>query len=317
MLVASRTLPLYAHQFSPKKFTQPQLFACLVLKIIFKTDYRGISCFLADMPNLRRILGLKSVPHFTTLHKASQRLLKQSNITSLLSGTIATLTKSIPLAALDSTGFQSGHISPYYYSIREKAAKNLSWNHFRRWPKIAVIVDVVTHLIIACFPTRGPGRDTKHFKETLAQLPPEFTIKHLVADAGYDSEAIHAYAREKLGIITTIPPTAAPKSKLLPHKPYRRLMAVEFDRKSYRQRWQVETVFSMIKRNLGYTIRAKKEQAQNAEIVLLALTHNLKIILFIKELFYRARCWTLIYPYFLISLPLYIFVSLCLSGYNH
>ena len=40
--VAARALPLYAHQFSPKKFTQPQLFACLVLKTIFKTDYRGI-----------------------------------------------------------------------------------------------------------------------------------------------------------------------------------------------------------------------------------------------------------------------------------
>jgi hypothetical protein len=25
-------LPLYAHKFSPKKFTQPQLFACLVFK---------------------------------------------------------------------------------------------------------------------------------------------------------------------------------------------------------------------------------------------------------------------------------------------
>jgi len=292
LLVASRALPNYAHQFSPKKFTQPQLFACLVLKTIFKTDYRGITFFLADMPNLRRILGLKFVPHFTTLHKASQRLLKQSNITSLLSLTIAKLKKQIPLAAIDATGFLSGHISPYYYSIREKAAKNLSWSHFKRWPKIAIIVDVVSHLIIACFPTRGPGRDTKHFKETLAQLPPEFSIKHLVADAGYDSEATHAYAREELGIITTIPPTASPKPKHLPHKPYRRLMAESFDRQSYKKRWQVETTFSMMKRNLGYTIRAKKEEAQNAEIVLLALTHNITIILFIKELFYKAGCWT-------------------------
>ena len=289
LLVASKALPNYAHQFSPKKFTQPQLFVCLVLKTFFKTDYRGITCYLADMPSLRRKIGLKSVPHFTTLHKASQRLLKQSNITSLLSLTIAKLKKQIPLAAIDATGFLSGHISPYYYSIREKAAKNLSWSHFKRWPKIAIIVDVVSHLIIACFPTRGPGRDTTHFKETLAQLPPDFSIKHLVADAGYDSEATHAYAREELGIITTIPPTASIKPKHLPHKPYRRLMALEFDRESYRQRWQVETVFSMIKRVLGYTIHAKKEHTQNAEIVLLALTFNIMVILVIKELFYRAE----------------------------
>jgi hypothetical protein len=257
LLVASKALPSYTHQFSPKKFTQPQLFACLVLKTIFKTDYRGITLFLADMPNLRRILGLKSVPHFTTLHKASQRLLKQNNITSLLSLTIANLTKQIPLAAIDATGFLSGHISPYYYSIRERASKNLSWSHFKRWPKMAIIIDVDTHLIIACYPMRGPGRDTKHFKETLAQLPPDFSIKHIVADAGYDSEATHVYACEELGIITTIPPTASPKSKNLPHKPYRRLMAEAFDSKSYKQRWQVETAFSMIKEILAIPLEPK------------------------------------------------------------
>ena len=32
----------------PKKFTQPQLFACLVLKTFFQTDYRGVVVFLND-----------------------------------------------------------------------------------------------------------------------------------------------------------------------------------------------------------------------------------------------------------------------------
>ena len=40
--VAQNTLPEFSHQFSPKKFTQSQLFVCLVLKIFFKTDYRWI-----------------------------------------------------------------------------------------------------------------------------------------------------------------------------------------------------------------------------------------------------------------------------------
>ena len=39
-------LPLYAHRFSPKKFTQPQLFACLVLKTFLKNDYRGVVAHL-------------------------------------------------------------------------------------------------------------------------------------------------------------------------------------------------------------------------------------------------------------------------------
>lgn len=36
LYAAERSLPLYAHKYSPRKFTQPQLFACLVLKTFFK-----------------------------------------------------------------------------------------------------------------------------------------------------------------------------------------------------------------------------------------------------------------------------------------
>jgi len=39
---ARRSLPPYFHRFAPKKFTQWQLFACLVLKVRLKFDYRGV-----------------------------------------------------------------------------------------------------------------------------------------------------------------------------------------------------------------------------------------------------------------------------------
>ncbi len=73
--VAKDRLPTYAHVYSPRKFTQPQLFACLVLKRHFKLDYRGIVALLADMPTLCEDIRLKSVPHYTTLQKAAHRLL--------------------------------------------------------------------------------------------------------------------------------------------------------------------------------------------------------------------------------------------------
>src|SRR3954453_3229463 len=76
LAVALSTLPAYAHRFSPKKFTQPQLFACLVLKTFLKTDYRGVTAHLDDHAELRRTLTLTAVPHFTTLQKASRRLLR-------------------------------------------------------------------------------------------------------------------------------------------------------------------------------------------------------------------------------------------------
>lgn len=80
LAVGSRAMRLYAHKFSPKTYTQPQLFACLVLKTFFKVDYCGVCTFLRDLSDLRRTLGLRSVPHFTTFQKASQRLLRAPRV---------------------------------------------------------------------------------------------------------------------------------------------------------------------------------------------------------------------------------------------
>ena len=73
---ACQALPAHRHKFSPKKFTQPQLMACLVLKEFLRLDYRGFVEHLADHPDLGRMIGLKAVPHYTTLQKAAARLFK-------------------------------------------------------------------------------------------------------------------------------------------------------------------------------------------------------------------------------------------------
>src|SRR5258707_13871598 len=74
----------YSHVYSPHKFTQPQLFACLVLKEFEKKDYRGITKLLDDCSDLRNAIELLVVPHYTTLQKAICQLLKQSRVRILL-----------------------------------------------------------------------------------------------------------------------------------------------------------------------------------------------------------------------------------------
>lgn len=81
---ACKALPEFSHRFSPKKFTQAQLYACLVLKMFFKTDYRGVESILSDSPNLYAAIGMKKVPHFTTLQKAEHGILKSSTAHRLL-----------------------------------------------------------------------------------------------------------------------------------------------------------------------------------------------------------------------------------------
>src|SRR5215471_5525923 len=88
LATAQRSLPYYAHRFSPHVYTQPQLFTCLVLKTFFKTDYRGLVAILDDLPELGALLQLNSIPHFTTLQKASQRLLSVPRARRLLGQTV-------------------------------------------------------------------------------------------------------------------------------------------------------------------------------------------------------------------------------------
>jgi hypothetical protein len=79
--VAKEALPSYSHRFSPQVFTQPQLFAILVLRQFFKTDYRGVVQLLEDFADLRRVLGLRKVPHYSTLCYAEKRLGKKGLLT--------------------------------------------------------------------------------------------------------------------------------------------------------------------------------------------------------------------------------------------
>lgn len=82
--VSRDALAPYSSKFSPKTFTQPQLFTVLVLRQFFKTDYRGIVQLLHDLPDLCNVLGLKKIPHYSTLKYAQDRLLKKGLLTGSL-----------------------------------------------------------------------------------------------------------------------------------------------------------------------------------------------------------------------------------------
>ena len=74
--VAKRSLPSYSATNSPKLYTQYQLFAVLVLRQFFRTDLRGVVAILEDSGDLRRILKLRRVPHYSTLSYAEKRFSK-------------------------------------------------------------------------------------------------------------------------------------------------------------------------------------------------------------------------------------------------
>lgn len=149
----------------------------------------------------------------------------------------------------------------------------------RRYPKLNLITDCATHLILGVLPGRGPTPDFHLFEPSLATVPKSVKIDCILADAGYDSESNHRHAREKLGMGTLIPPRHH-TYRAGPRTYYRRMMTRLFARtlKNYRRRWQVETVMSMLKRCFGAALTARKEDMQNAELYLKALLLNLSIL---------------------------------------
>lgn len=86
--VGEKSLAPYSHLKSPQRFTQTQLFGCLALKVFFRTDYRGIEQILKDTPEYCKELGLKAVPHFTTLQKCERKLLQTKQVAKLLESSI-------------------------------------------------------------------------------------------------------------------------------------------------------------------------------------------------------------------------------------
>jgi hypothetical protein len=77
---AERALPASACKNSRHDFTVPQQVTLVVLKQVFKLDYRGLTAWLADWSDLRTALQLAKVPHFTTVQKAAQRLAKKGGV---------------------------------------------------------------------------------------------------------------------------------------------------------------------------------------------------------------------------------------------
>ena len=280
--VSKASLPAHRHRNSPKKFTQHQLFACLVLKNFLKTDYRGLVEYLADCDSLADAIELVCIPHFTTFQKAARRLLVNKSAQKLLDETVRVQMQRrtrVKEAAIDSTGLSATSASPYF--VKRRATKESPWKMitYRRYPKLGVVTDVANHFILAFESGKGPYPDVGEFEGLIRQAAARVKLKTVLADAGYDSESNHEFAREEMALRTVIPPKhGRPTDKPAKGK-YRRLMQTRFDEECYRKRSQVETVMSMIKRRQGSFCKGKTYWSRCRELHLMVLTHNIMILL--------------------------------------
>jgi transposase len=108
----------------------------------------------------------------------------------------------------------------------------------------------------------------------------------VLADAAFDSETHHRFARESLGIRSSVIPINARGSTSAPSGKYRGQMARHFrpraegnrHKRVFGQRWHVESAFSRHKRRLGSAIHGRSDDSRERECYLRVLTHNLMLL---------------------------------------
>lgn len=301
--LACLTLPTHTSKFSRAEFTLPQLFACLVVREMLQLSYRKAEAFFRDSPDWLADIGMNRPPDHNTLWRAFgvictlRRLNRMLDLHAQLLRRAGRLKlRDKPLAA-DSTCFEQRHRSRHYErrcrrmgltpggKFSRKAAVSADQaraRELRRMPKLALAGAAACHLVLAARVRVGNGSDAPDFKPLLDDACRRAPIQTVVADRGYDSEENHRHARADLGIRSIIPPGIGRPTSKLPTGYWRRHMRRRFaghaDRRLYSQRAQVETINSMIKRNLDDHLRSRLRKRRKAEMFFRTVVHNIMLI---------------------------------------
>lgn len=185
-----------------------------------------------------------------------------------------------PTAAVDATGLDSRHTSRYFVarSGREQAA--------RTYTKLTVACDTASHFLAGATVTVGPTNDSPQFTPVMTFAALAVRWDRVLADAAFDSEAHHRFARESLGIRSSVIPVNTRGHGGPPRGRYRGQMTRRFrprpegsrSKRVYGQRWAVESAFSRHKRRLGSSLGGKSDASREREGFLRVLTHNLMLL---------------------------------------
>jgi len=273
LAIATKVLPLYRSKYSKHTFSQPQLLAILCLMRYEDWTFRETEVRLQEHVELRKALGLKQTPDYTTFYRFMRRLNPERIQIALQEAALQTM-KDKPtkraVFAVDATGLAPGAISTFFINRKRDRGEGLPWRYWLKW---VVVVETKHQLLLAQIAKRGPYNDCALLRPLLDIAHPVMPASLVLADAEFDSERNHRHIREVHHLKSIIPAKRGKKTWHL--KGIRAQMKNNFPAKQYSQRNLIETVFTAVKRKLSTRAPGRSLATQAMQALILGLAYNL------------------------------------------
>jgi len=250
----------YHFHFGPKKYTQHQFVALLIL---FARSGKSLRDFVQSLYESKwpEWLKLREIPSKSSIHRHFERI--GMKVIRALNLVIARMRKTLSYA-IDSTGIDARHASKHYEKrINRKRSPFL---------KLSILAQSEKPFLIDNFEiTDSHCHDVNHAKT----LSKRFNLKNrkIFADRAYDCEELMEI-NEDSGNLLYCPirdfKVKRPKGRL------RRIMVNEFDKPVYNKgRNPVEMIMFLLKRK-GLVIRARKKDNKFKALAWYIVSYNIE-----------------------------------------
>ena len=245
--------------------------------------FRQFCNLLPDYGPLLDFLGLKTIPHFTTLHKVNCRL-KGSLLEDLFLGFA---NRGKIRSGIDSTGLSLQH-STYYYEKRLEHFRKGKKQRKRGRPRkrrrkkhqyTNLFVDLDNQIILSAKFARGSKSDNKMMIPTVKKAKEIFNrIISFDADRGYDAEYNHNFVNEVMCSLDFIKlknlDVSVYNTKGTYRKKAKRKLKQKIGRPRKNHRNKAETIMFVVKKICGEHISAIKAKNQRNQTRFRIIAYN-------------------------------------------